>query len=72
MTEQRQPLHKIQFNGGLGKSIFPTFDVNVPMPSGTAVPPQVQVVSPSPSAGTAPASTGTAGSSQSSPRSTDR
>jgi hypothetical protein len=47
-----QPLHKIP-SIEKGKSIFPPFPVNVPMPAGTAVPPLV-VVTPQPSAGTAP------------------
>ena len=29
---------RLPASGGLGKSIFPTFDVNVPMPRDTAVP----------------------------------
>jgi hypothetical protein len=32
-------LDKLRFGEGMGKSIFPTFPVNVPVPPGTAVPP---------------------------------
>jgi hypothetical protein len=40
MSEPRQVPRKALIGvGRLGKSIFPTFDVNVPMPPGTAVPP---------------------------------
>ena len=54
MNTSKQPLHKVEGQSfDLGKSIFPTFNVNVPMPSGTAVPPTVVVTS-APSAGTAP------------------
>ena len=67
MTEEHQPLHKVQLTGGLGKSIFPTFNVNAPMPSGTAVPPQVVVQPAGGQSGTA-ADTGHASSPQPSPR----
>ena len=60
MTERRRPLHKVERAGGLGKSIFPVFNVNVPMPAGTAVPPQV-VVSPARPGATEPLDTGSAG-----------
>ena len=59
MSDQQQPLYKLQLNEGSGRSIFPTFNVNVPMPKGTAVPPQVTVVSPHTSASTAPTGTRT-------------
>ena len=54
MSTSDQPLRKVEGHSfDLGKSIFPTFNVNVPMPAGTAVPPTV-VVTPAPSAGIAP------------------
>ncbi len=56
MTKNEQPLHKTPIQE-LGKSIFPTFQVDVPMPSGTPVPPHVVVPEAPPSAGTAPTST---------------
>jgi hypothetical protein len=39
MSGHERTPHKGQFPNEIGKSIFPKFDVNVPMPSGTAVPP---------------------------------
>lgn len=71
MTEQRRPLHKVQLTGGLGKSIFPPFAVNAPMPRGTAVPPRVVVKPAGGEGGTAPR-TGAAGSSQTPKRPTKR
>jgi hypothetical protein len=62
--ECRQPLHERHFIEGFGWSIFPYFDVNVPMPSGTAVPPQVVIVRREPSAGAAATSTGSDSPSQ--------
>lgn len=40
MSDQKTPRGADRFpgGGGVGKSIFPMFDVNVPMPSDTAVP----------------------------------
>ena len=57
MTERRQPLHTVQRAEGWGKSIFPIFNVTVPMPAGTAVPPQV-VVSPAQPGAPGPVRTG--------------
>lgn len=45
MSEQEHTLHKVELSTDLGKSIFPAFNVNVPMPNGTAVPPGVQTPS---------------------------
>ena len=45
MSEREDKLHKVELPNDLGKSIFPTFDVNVPMPNGTAVPPAIQAPS---------------------------
>lgn len=44
MTDQYRRPHKVQAGGGIGKSIFPVFNVNVPMPSGTPVPPKVRIM----------------------------
>jgi hypothetical protein len=40
MTELDAPRKsgRLPADNGMGRSIFPTFDVNVPMPSDTAVP----------------------------------
>jgi hypothetical protein len=40
MTNRNTPSKPDRFpaGGGMGKSIFPTFNVNVPMPGDTAVP----------------------------------
>jgi hypothetical protein len=43
MTERQQPTRKLRHNEGPRKSIFPEFDVTVPMPAGTAVPPQLAI-----------------------------
>lgn len=48
MNEQRRPVPDARFISALRKSIFPTFNVNAPMPEGTREPPQV-VVGPGPS-----------------------
>lgn len=45
MSEREHTLHKVELPNDLGKSIFPTFNVNVPMPNGTAAPPAVQTPS---------------------------
>lgn len=71
MRVQHQPPHKLKFNGGSRKSIFPTFNVGAPMPSGTASPPQVAVQPTGGQNGTASA-TGHAGSGQPSPRPADQ
>jgi len=42
VSEREHTLHKVELPNDLGKSIFPTFNVNVPMPNGTAAPPTVQ------------------------------
>lgn len=46
VSEQR--LEKLEAPQGLGKSIFPPFNVAVPMPAGTAVPPEVVIAPPTP------------------------
>ncbi len=38
MSEGELTLPKAEFPEDFGKSIFPTFNVNVPMPKGTAIP----------------------------------
>lgn len=45
MSEREHTVRKAELPNDLGKSIFPTFNVNVPMPNGTAVPPAVQAPS---------------------------
>ncbi len=42
MSEPEHTLHNVELPNNFGKSIFPTFNVNVPMPDGTAAPPTVQ------------------------------
>ncbi len=54
MSEREHTLHKVELPSDLGKSIFPTFNVNVPMPNGTAAPPTVQPL-PAPSQAAPPA-----------------
>ncbi len=45
VNKTEQPLFKARIGGtGFGKSIFPLFNVNVPMPRDTPVPPEVIVV----------------------------
>lgn len=58
MSEREHILHKVELPNDLGKSIFPTFNVNVPMPNGTAVPLSVQAPS-TPSQAPQPAGAGT-------------
>lgn len=67
MTDQDRPLYKVQLAGGMGKSIFPPFDVQAPMPKGTAVPPQV-AIKPASAQGGSATGTDSAGSSQSQAR----
>jgi hypothetical protein len=56
VTTREQPIFKAYIgSGGMGKSIFPTFNVNVPMPSGTAEPATVNI--PQPITSPAPADT---------------
>lgn len=57
MSEREHTLHKVELPNDLGKSIFPTFNINVPMPEGTAVPPSVQAPS-TPSQAPQPAGAG--------------
>ncbi len=45
MIKRQQSRGKSQQDEPIAKSIFPTFDVNVPMPRRTAVPPQAKVPS---------------------------
>lgn len=45
MCERQLPRHRLWIGGDRwGESIFPTFDLDVPMPKGTAVPPEVMLV----------------------------
>jgi hypothetical protein len=67
MREQHRPLYDVQFE--LKKSIFPTFNVNAPMPQGTPEPPQMVV---RPSGGQRGTGTGSEGSSQPSQRPADQ
>ena len=64
MSEREHILHKVELPNDLGKSIFPTFNINVPMPEGTAVPPMIQAPSapsqvPQPTDAGAPSKAGT-------------
>ena len=45
MSNAEQISHGVQLPADHGHSIFPTFNVNVPMPNGTAVPLSVQAPS---------------------------
>ncbi len=40
-------IFRLDTGEGFGKSIFPPFNVNVPMPAGTPIPPVVIVTAPS-------------------------
>lgn len=46
--QNQLPPKRLPSRGLFGKSIFPHFDINVPMPAGTPIPPKVRVVSPGP------------------------
>ena len=60
MSKSERPIYKAWFGETeLKESIFPTFNVNVPMPSGTAVP-AAGVVPPMPAGGTTADSADTA------------
>ena len=39
MTDREQMLQRLEQSAGAGRSIFPNFDVDVPMPASTAAPP---------------------------------
>jgi hypothetical protein len=71
MNDQQQPLHKVRIGEGMGRSIFPTFNVNAPMPPGTPVPPQVVIPPGGGQSGTA-AGTDSANSPQLLPRPANR
>jgi hypothetical protein len=43
LIDRQLPARKLRFAEGLGRSIFPEIPVTVPMPAGTAVPPQVEI-----------------------------
>lgn len=43
-TKGGQAMHKREPMEGMGRSIFPFFDVDAPMPSGTPEPPTVIIV----------------------------
>jgi len=55
MSKPEEPLFKIDSGIELRKSIFPPFNLNVPMPQGTPIPPVV-IVTTTPSGGAAPTS----------------
>jgi hypothetical protein len=52
MSERNRPLHSDDFDDLPASSIFPRFDLNIPMPAGTAVPPKVILIPAPPEPGT--------------------
>ena len=58
MTDRDQTLPGSENLPVFGRSIFPTFNVNVPMPDGTAVPPDAVPASPSAPSAPPPAQSG--------------